>query len=154
MTTERLILKRVSASRSSGEWNDDDFDVAKGEDAMKRAKDTRFEKVGGVPCAIIVCEDETEVAVPAEAFLALAPKARQHLQSTNTPLVAGEWVAARYYQASQIRTGTTDNGRVALQFDPGSDSEICLSLDPKTARDLGQALVTRPAPPSFLDKKH
>ena len=23
----RLILKRVSASRSSGEWNDDDFDV-------------------------------------------------------------------------------------------------------------------------------
>jgi hypothetical protein len=27
MTTERLILKRASASRPSGEWNEDDFDV-------------------------------------------------------------------------------------------------------------------------------
>jgi hypothetical protein len=27
MTTERLILKRASASRLSGEWNDDDYDV-------------------------------------------------------------------------------------------------------------------------------
>jgi hypothetical protein len=25
--TEQLILKRASASRPSGEWNDDDFDV-------------------------------------------------------------------------------------------------------------------------------
>jgi hypothetical protein len=25
--THQLILKRASASRSSGEWNDDDFDV-------------------------------------------------------------------------------------------------------------------------------
>ena len=27
MTTERLILKRASTSRSSGEWSDDDYDV-------------------------------------------------------------------------------------------------------------------------------
>jgi hypothetical protein len=27
MTVGPLILKRVSASRPSGEWNDDDFDV-------------------------------------------------------------------------------------------------------------------------------
>src|SRR5262249_20438807 len=27
MTTERLIRKRASASRPSGEWNDDDYDV-------------------------------------------------------------------------------------------------------------------------------
>src|SRR5262245_52636745 len=27
MTTERLILKHASASRPSGEWNDDDYDV-------------------------------------------------------------------------------------------------------------------------------
>jgi hypothetical protein len=27
MTIERLILKRASASRLSGEWNDDDYDV-------------------------------------------------------------------------------------------------------------------------------
>jgi hypothetical protein len=27
MTTERLILKRASASRPSGEWNGDDYDV-------------------------------------------------------------------------------------------------------------------------------
>jgi hypothetical protein len=27
MTTERLILKRASASRPSGEWNEDDFDL-------------------------------------------------------------------------------------------------------------------------------
>jgi hypothetical protein len=26
MTTERLVLKRASASRSSGEWSDDDYD--------------------------------------------------------------------------------------------------------------------------------
>jgi len=25
--TQQLILKRASASRPSGEWNDDDFDV-------------------------------------------------------------------------------------------------------------------------------
>jgi hypothetical protein len=25
--TERLVLKRAAASRSSGEWNDDDYDV-------------------------------------------------------------------------------------------------------------------------------
>jgi hypothetical protein len=25
--TERLILKRASASRSSGKWSDDDYDV-------------------------------------------------------------------------------------------------------------------------------
>jgi hypothetical protein len=27
MMTERLILKRASASRSSGQWRDDDYDV-------------------------------------------------------------------------------------------------------------------------------
>jgi hypothetical protein len=27
MTTERLILKRASTSRSSGEWSDSDYDV-------------------------------------------------------------------------------------------------------------------------------
>jgi hypothetical protein len=27
MTTELLVLKRASASRSSGEWSDDDYDV-------------------------------------------------------------------------------------------------------------------------------
>jgi hypothetical protein len=27
MMTEHLILKRAAASRSSGEWNDDDYDV-------------------------------------------------------------------------------------------------------------------------------
>src|SRR5262245_8756789 len=27
MTAERLILKRASTSRSSGEWSDDDYDV-------------------------------------------------------------------------------------------------------------------------------
>ena len=27
MTTERLILKRASTSRSSGRWDDDDYDV-------------------------------------------------------------------------------------------------------------------------------
>jgi len=30
MTAERLILKRASASRSSGQWHDDDFDVLEG----------------------------------------------------------------------------------------------------------------------------
>jgi hypothetical protein len=29
MTTERLILKRAPASRSSGQWRDDDYDVLK-----------------------------------------------------------------------------------------------------------------------------
>ena len=27
MTTERLLLKRAADSRSSGDWNDDDYDV-------------------------------------------------------------------------------------------------------------------------------
>jgi hypothetical protein len=27
MTTKSLVLKRASASRSSGEWRDDDYDV-------------------------------------------------------------------------------------------------------------------------------
>jgi len=30
MTAERLILKRASTSRSSGEWSDDDYDVLAG----------------------------------------------------------------------------------------------------------------------------
>ena len=117
-----------------------------------RVKSTRFEVVGGLPCAVIICEDGTEVIFPAEAFLVLAPKARQLLNSTKSALIAGEWIAARHHPVSQIRTGTTDNGRVALQFDPGTDSEICLSLDPKTALDLGRRLTDQPAPPSYLGK--
>jgi hypothetical protein len=43
VTAEALILKRASASRPSGEWNDDDFDVlaearAVPEAANRRAK--------------------------------------------------------------------------------------------------------------------
>ena len=117
-----------------------------------RANNTRFETVGKIPCAVIVCENGQEVIVPAEAFLVLASKARQFLNSTNSALVAGEWIAARHYPVSQIRTGTTDDGRVALQFDPGTDSEICLSLDPKTALELGRRLTDQPAPPPYLGK--
>lgn len=111
---------------------------------MKRATKSRFGRVDSVPCVVIVCDDGSEVAVPAEIFLALAPRAKQLLNSTNTPVVAGQWVAALYHPVDQIRTGTTDNGRVALQFDPGTESEVLLSLDPQTARDLGQVLVDIP----------
>jgi len=31
MDKDYLVLKRASASRSSGEWNDDDFDVLCGD---------------------------------------------------------------------------------------------------------------------------
>jgi hypothetical protein len=119
-----------------------------------RVKSSRFEKMNGLPCAVLVCEDGAEVIIPAEAFLVLAAQARQHLNSTKTDLVAGEWVPARYQPVNQIRPGTTDDGRVALQFDPGTDAEILLSLDPKTARDLGQALANAPLPDPSLSKKH
>jgi hypothetical protein len=117
-----------------------------------RVKDCRFEHVGAMPCAILVCQDGSEVHVPAEAFLVIASKARQYLNSTAASLVAGEWIAARYQRIDQIRTGTTDDGRVALQLDPGKEHEICLSLEPKTARELGQALIDRPSPDASLGK--
>jgi hypothetical protein len=101
-----------------------------------RVKSARFEQVSGVPCVVIVCDNGTEVLCPAEAFLVLAPKARHFLNSTKTELRTGEWVSAQYQPVDQIVTGTTDDGRVALQFDPGTDFEICLSLDPQIARDL------------------
>jgi hypothetical protein len=44
MTTERLILKRSSASRPSGEWNEDDFDVV-----ADRAVVGRFFKANAAP---------------------------------------------------------------------------------------------------------
>ncbi len=119
-----------------------------------RATNSRFERVNNVPCVVVICDDGTEVLMPAEVFLVLSSRARQYLNSTNSPTVAGEWIAARYQSVHQIRTGTTDNGRVALQFDPGTDSEICLSFDPKTARELGQALVDRPMPDGSLGKIH
>jgi hypothetical protein len=119
-----------------------------------RVMSTRFEKVESMPIAILICEDGTEVLVPAEAFVVLAARARQYLSSTKTNLIAGEWVAARYQPVGQIRTGTTDNGRVALQLDPGTDSELCLSLDPKTARELGQLLANLPVPDPSRGRQH
>jgi hypothetical protein len=113
---------------------------------MKRVKSSRFEKVGSLPCAVLVCDDGTEVIVPAEAFLVLASKARQHLNSTKTDLVAGEWVPARYQPVGQIRTGTTDDGRVALQFDPGTDSEIAYRLTPKPHATLDRRYRTPRCP--------
>jgi hypothetical protein len=38
-----LILKRASASRSSGEWNDDDYDVL-ADDAVVDASSTRLRR--------------------------------------------------------------------------------------------------------------
>jgi hypothetical protein len=34
-----LLLKRASASRTSGEWNDDDFDVLTAHPAVKREEE-------------------------------------------------------------------------------------------------------------------
>ena len=115
---------------------------------QRRVINSHFEKVNGISCAVLVCDNGNEVLVLAEAFLVLAAKARQYLNSTKTGLVAGEWIAARYQPVNQIRTGITDNGRIALQLDPGTDSEICLSFDPKTAVQLGQELIDRPPPSS------
>lgn len=108
---------------------------------MKKVTNSRFETVGNLRSVILICDDKTEVLIPAEAFVALAPRAKQFLSSTNTKPVVGEWVSGRYHSASQVRTGQTDTGWVALQFDPGTDNEICIALRPATARELGQRLI-------------
>ena len=46
MDKDYLVLKRASASRSSGEWNDDDFDVLCGDAVVGRIMKVNAAPVG------------------------------------------------------------------------------------------------------------
>jgi hypothetical protein len=48
MTTELLVLKRASASRSSGEWDDDDYDVLADGAVVGRIMKAAASPVGGL----------------------------------------------------------------------------------------------------------
>ena len=72
---ELLILKRASASRSSGHWNDDDFDVLAGSEVVGRIFKANAAPVGS-PWMWTLAFEHHEDRTPTHGYAATRETAR------------------------------------------------------------------------------
>jgi hypothetical protein len=55
--------------------------------------------------------------------------------------IPGTWNQVRFLRAQTMQVGTTDQNQVGLLLDPGTETEFALSIEPESARELGQRLI-------------
>ena len=85
-----------------------------------------------------------EVCVPAEGWTAIDVDVRRKLAASENaahPPIPGQWAPTHHEDAGQMKTGTTDDGRVLLIARLGLPDEVRLSMDRSTARALADSLA-------------
>jgi len=117
---------------------------------IRKVTSQDWQVIDGVLCVVFIAKDslrrETMVAVPADAIVStVASDARRRIAASekegkhvNTP---GAWNQVRFLRAETIQVSTTDQNQVGLVFDPGTETEFALSLQPQYARELGERLI-------------
>jgi hypothetical protein len=115
-----------------------------------KAFNTEWENVDGTLCIVFVGKDslrrEHRIAVPAASITMVfnADARRRILASeieTKRVEKVGHWNQVRFLRAERLEVGVTDANQVGIVFDPGTETEFTISIEPETARELGRGLL-------------
>lgn len=123
--------------------------------AAQKFKNVQIEAINGTTCVIFVGERDS-FYIPAAGLQTVFDEALKHYHAFESQrgAKAGQWsFASRILTPQSWRTGTTDNGKIAVTVDHGLPTEQTFALSADHAAELGQQLLDRAANPPTPPKR-